>query len=730
MIRHTLSRIRVQHEQQNRRGSLLILSLFCLMACMGLVAFSVDLGYVNVTKVKMQNAVDAAALAAAQEITAAIESAGPDVEDVVAWSLSQARLKARDVAALNDVYVDPDRDVEFGRRSLDSETGEPVIEWGVQPANTVRVTAHRDNPDSSEPDGKLPLFFAGFNGRSHTDVVADAVAYVESRDIVVVHDFSRSMNYDSYFNNASQGRLTQQQIEDNLEMIYEDLQPVDFGDLVFEPKYLTLEKQDGSSVVSATFKYDEVDVQSTDELVRVKLRYATNNNTQEFSASGTSGTFTGSGSRSGDDIEKVWVTVRSEGGSPETMTGEPPSKGCEPQVEVTFSADRTSVDVTSSKDLSNVVLKFSNGVEFKFDNLSLGQSATFTGVGAYVGLEIETVWVKSGCNKSGDGPGYGERFDTPPKTGGTEKTFEFEDTDANVKIAFGLDTTPYPYPVGSWDKFIDYVRDESALRDAGYREMYGGMTLLCYILDEEAGHWETPDLWKTRHYPFHAIKEGHELFCNFVNDLGFGDHLGMVSYDTNHRVETTLDEDDPEIPYVDISSSPITSDYTSINNLMKYRQAAHYSYSTNMGGGLKDATALLEDYCRPGARGTIVLMTDGNTNTIDHGESTALPHDWDWDELLDYDGDGNADYYTSSSHKRYVLRLAKEAVDLDYTIHTMSVGADADRDLMRAIAWIGRGEWVDVPGGSTIEEMEEELLEAFNRIAAFVPPAKLMHEDE
>lgn len=77
-----------------------------------------------------------------------------------------------------------------------------------------------------------------------------------------------------------------------------------------------------------------------------------------------------------------------------------------------------SVFVTSSKDLSNVVLGYEDGEHQKFDGLS-GHSLTFEGTGEHSGKEIVTVWVKSGCNNSGDGPGYGERFDRPEDTNET-----------------------------------------------------------------------------------------------------------------------------------------------------------------------------------------------------------------------------------------------------------------------------------------------------------------------
>jgi hypothetical protein len=60
----------------------------------------------------------------------------------------------------------------------------------------------------------------------------------------------------------------------------------------------------------------------------------------------------------------------------------------------------------------------------------------------------------------------------------------------------------------------------------------------------------------------------------------------------------------------------------------------------------------------------------------------------------------------------------------------MSVGADADRPLMEAIAKAGGGIWVDVPGGTTIAEMEGQLLAAFSKIAGNVPPPKLVYDEQ
>ena len=73
--------------------------------------------------------------------------------------------------------------------------------------------------------------------------------------------------------------------------------------------------------------------------------------------------------------------------------------------------------VTSTKDLSNVVLNFGpdedgNPRHQKFEGLS-GYTGNFEGTGEYEGLDVVGVWIKSGCNSSADGPGYGEYIGDP-----------------------------------------------------------------------------------------------------------------------------------------------------------------------------------------------------------------------------------------------------------------------------------------------------------------------------
>ena len=76
--------------------------------------------------------------------------------------------------------------------------------------------------------------------------------------------------------------------------------------------------------------------------------------------------------------------------------------------EITVVFDCDEITVYTCKDLSNVVIELEDGSHHKTEGLN-GNANTFSTGGA----PIAGVWVKSGSNHSGDGPGYGERFDAP-----------------------------------------------------------------------------------------------------------------------------------------------------------------------------------------------------------------------------------------------------------------------------------------------------------------------------
>jgi len=343
-----------------------------------------------------------------------------------------------------------------------------------------------------------------------------------------------------------------------------------------------------------------------------------------------------------------------------TVVGEPPTHPSLPQITVTFRAN--DVYVESTKDLSNVVLQFSDGSTQKFDGLS-GKTGTFRGTGGNYNKQIVTVWVKSGSNDSGDCPGCGERFDDNYET---------------VKQAFGLDAVPYPYPSGSWNDYISYVKTSNNIRRAGYRKMYGYMTLINYWLEKKPKASQTPDLWQVSAQPVDSVKDAAVLFLDYLQEVeDIEDRVALVVY--NSPDQTALLE------------HSLTTDFDTVQDILTHRQAGHYDRYTNIGAGIQYAREELEANARPGAFKMIVLLTDGRANR---------PHDW-------------AD--------EFALQQAELVAEHGWPILCISLGDAADTDLMQQIADITHGVHFNVPGGGTVTDYADQLRNVFRTIADHRP---------
>ncbi len=568
--------------QKTRQGVIVVLTGFALVAIFAFVALSVDTGRIVLTQTRMQNAVDAASLAAAQEITAAVYAAGQGQGsaniDANSIAVEAARIMAAQVAEANGVYIDPATDVRFGKRGFDDATGTWPIEWEGTPFNVVQVVARRTESDASAPDGQLALSFGWAVGRSQVPIQTSSTAFVEARDLIVVLDFSASMNDDSSLRSS----LGETQAENSLDAMWDALRASN----VTWP---------GKSRKKFRWKFGGID------------SYA--------------GTFVSS-----------WDT------------------------------------------------------DYIFTELNLN-AETNSG---------KLKWPFPQAGRESDG-------------------------------------SPKPWPSHSdseelWKNYIEHVKD----LEGTYNRKYGFRTLMDFLQERHFSRVDSEDLWRTPHYPFHAVKEGASLFLDFLTELDFGDEVGLVSY--GKWAVKEWDHYDGEVD-IDITEDPITRDYDVIDEIQRRHQAGDYNGWTGMGDGILNARELLvgdaddpddDGYSRYGARPTMIIMTDGQTNQGPSGWS--LPGGFDWAEWTDYDGDGAADYSTSNWKKQYSFWEATQAIERGITLHTMAVGAGADRDLMEAIAFAGGGIFISVPGGATVSEMESQLLDAFRDIASKVPPAKLVYE--
>jgi Mg-chelatase subunit ChlD len=569
---------------QNRRGVIVVLTAFLLTVLFAFLALSVDTGRVVLTETEMQNAADAASLAASQEIQAAVHAAGQGVGsatiDANSIAVQAAREMAAEVADANGVFVDANTDVEFGKRIYNPGDGSWSVQWGGAPYNVVRVTARRDGADTSAPDGELPLAFGWAVGQESVPLHVSSTAFTEARDLVLVLDWSASMNDDSSLNSS----LSLSTVESLLDGMWNSLVTAD-------PKW------------------------------------------------------------------------------PGTTTSKFPSTG------------------------------FGSINSYYGTYVSSTDTATIRNT---LGLNTNV-----GGNRKYPFPQAGRDGNDQPKSKPSNSTSD-----------------------SLWDGYINWVKNHS---NTTYKKRYGYRTLMDYLQQNREDRSESEDLWRTPHYPFTANVKGASLFLQFLDDLDFGDEVGLVGY--GQWAVKEMGMHDGEVS-VDISTDPITPNYSDINEIQRRHQAGEYNGWTAMGDGILKARELLvgvssvpgdDGYSRYGARPTMIVMTDGQTNQ--KPSNWSLPASFKWKDWTDYDGNGVADYSTSDNYKRYAFWEATEAVKRGITIHTIAVGAGADRGLMEAIAFAGGGVFIDVPVHSSVEEVEEQLSAAFSQIAAKVPAAQLLYED-
>jgi hypothetical protein len=151
-----------------------------LVVVLASVAFSLDVGFILLTKTQLQNACDAAALAGAQELKTGLGGGASSTN-----TEATARESSTTLASLHatgdrpSVYVDATRDVRLGQAQWNSTTKTWVKAWGVAPYNLIEVTAHRDGlGPTGAGDGPLNLFFAPVIGHTEANLSVYSTAVV------------------------------------------------------------------------------------------------------------------------------------------------------------------------------------------------------------------------------------------------------------------------------------------------------------------------------------------------------------------------------------------------------------------------------------------------------------------------------------------------------------------------------------------------------------------------
>lgn len=153
-----------------RQGAIVVLSAVLMIVMLGFVAFTVDVGAICFKRAELQNAADAAAMAAVKELGG--------TADIATVARSVAELNERGGSGLtvgaNTSTVLDSADVEPGVWDKTSRSFSKVLDVSI--ANSVRVTTRR----SASGGNAQPLFFAPVLGQGKSvDLKAVAIALLE-----------------------------------------------------------------------------------------------------------------------------------------------------------------------------------------------------------------------------------------------------------------------------------------------------------------------------------------------------------------------------------------------------------------------------------------------------------------------------------------------------------------------------------------------------------------------
>lgn len=286
-----------------RKGNILVFSAILMIVLMAMIAFSVDVGYMYVMQAQLQRSVDAAALAGAADLSKSIDQAQATAREYLVRNPVGSSISVIDEtelpAAISQFNTEHANDVELKVGNWDPAT-RTFLESSVAPS-TLSVAMEYPN---------MPLFFGRVFGKDNFTVRAESTAMFQPRDIVLVLDFSASMNDDSEF--SSFGKLGQAEVEANLLECYQDLGSPIYGTMTFAPQYavahgVALNTAQGIPHITVEYRNTQVYVTSTSNLTTVKLEYSNGVQQSWSPANTTTGTFQGSGSNLGKQVRKVWV---------------------------------------------------------------------------------------------------------------------------------------------------------------------------------------------------------------------------------------------------------------------------------------------------------------------------------------------------------------------------------------------------------------------------------------
>lgn len=225
------------------------------------------------------------------------------------------------------------------------------------------------------------------------------------------------------------------------------------------------------------------------------------------------------------------------------------------------------------------------------------------------------------------------------------------------------------YPAGritwTWSEYIDWVGGTgfgSGNVPSEFENRFGPKTYVEYLLEKNKSPSQH-NFAQTPQQPLRAVKDAVQTL---IDMLGPVDHVSLETFNGSgyHEIDLTV------------------SHQSVADSLYAMQTGQHNTDGTDIGAGLEKAVDELTSVrARTTARKVIVLMSDGVSNG------------------------GGPD----------PIVLAETAASQNMKIHTVSVGVDADRDTLQAIAAIGLGQEFYAAGAP--ETYSAELQAIFKTIA-------------
>jgi Flp pilus assembly protein TadG len=175
----------------------------------------------------------------------------------------------------------------------------------------------------------------------------------------------------------------------------------------------------------------------------------------------------------------------------------------------------------------------------------------------------------------------------------------------SIQTTLGLTNGNYPYPSGSWGDYINYIKNDNAINAAGYRNKYGYLTFMNYLLTQQPKFNQTPALWKTPEKPLQSVKTSISSYIS--TNTSNADELALVVFNGSSGGSSNA-----------VLEQHLTTNFNAITSILNGnpstntagRQAAHYNSQQNsLSPALSGAVDELNNNGRQGSQKIIFVLT-------------------------------------------------------------------------------------------------------------------------